>query len=151
MNIKKLKIEHFGSIQCLEAVFHSDLIVLSGVYSDQVALAIKLLIGGRLSKRIVGLFSQATRLYAEVEYDDVYCVEITAQTSAALHYVVYKQSDRSDCTDEYLNLIKQSSEEELFNSFSALKKCNYPHGIKQYKDIKKYYPNNEFDELTDGV
>ena len=50
MNIKKLKIEHFGSIQCFEAVFHSDLIVLRGVYSDQVALAIKFLIGGRLSK-----------------------------------------------------------------------------------------------------
>ena len=151
MNIRKLKIEHFGSIQCFEAVFHSDLIVLCGVYSDQVALAIKFLIGGRLSKRVVGLFSQATRLYAEVECDDVYCVEIAAQKSAALHYVVYKHSDRSDCTDEYLGLIKQSPEEEFFNSFSALEKCNYPYRLKQYKDIEKYYPDNKFDELTDGV
>ena len=151
MNIRKLKIEHFGSIQCFEAVFHSDLIVLRGVYSDQVALAIKFLIGGRLSKRVVGLFSQATRLYAEVECDDVYCVEIAAQKPGALHYVVYKHSDRLDCTDEYLGLIKQSPEEEVFNSFSALEKCNYPYRLKQYKDIEKYYPDNKFDELTDGV
>ena len=51
MNIRKLKIEHFGSISCFEAVFHSDLIVISGRNSEIIASAVKLLTGGRLSKQ----------------------------------------------------------------------------------------------------
>lgn len=152
MKIRTLNIEHFGSILCFKVVFRSDLIVLNGMYSDQVALAIKLLTGGRLSKADANLFSNKTKLYAEVESGDIYRVEITKpHATAELHYCVYKRSDNGECTKEYLDFIKQSSEEELFNGFSHLKQHNYPHRIKQYKNIEKYYSRNEFGMLTDGL
>lgn len=142
MNIRTLRVEQFGSVPYFEAVFRSDVIVLHGIYSAQVALAIKLLTGDRLSKWEVSLFSQATRLYAEVACGDAYCVEVTAGDGPAdLHYTVCRRSDGAECTDEYLNRMKQSAESELLNGFSCASKGKYPHRFKQYQNVGAYAPD----------
>lgn len=70
MTIRKLKIERFGDIECFEIVLHSDFIAISGINAEVIASAIKLLIGGRLSKQEEFLFrSDTAMLYAEIELD----------------------------------------------------------------------------------
>ena len=93
MNIRKLKIEHFGSISCFEAVFHSDLIVISGKNSEIIASAVKLLTGVRLSKQEEFLFcSDTARLSAEVELDreEIYYIEIKDSAQTGDYYHAWK-------------------------------------------------------------
>lgn len=47
--------------------------------------------------------------------------------------------------------IRQSKEEEISNIFSDFRTCKYPHKIKCYKDTEKYYPDNSFADVTDGI
>lgn len=155
MNIRKLKIENFGSIQCFEAVFHSDFIVINGRNGEIVASAVKLLTGGRLSKQEEFLFrSETARLSAEVAFDreEIYYVEIkgSAQTGLSV-FRALKPDAHEDHTEEYLMRIRQSKEEEISNIFSDFKKRRYPHKIKSYKDTEKYYPDNSFGDVTDGI
>ena len=155
MNIRKLKIENCGYIQCFEAVFRSDFIALGGINSETVASAIKLLIGGRLSKKEELLFRTDTaKLYAEVAFghEEIYSVEIrgSSQTGSP-EFRALKPDTQEDRTREYQRLILQSREEESSNIFSDFKKQGYPHKIKHYKDLEKYYPDNSFAEVTDGI
>lgn len=155
MNIRKLKIEGFGSIRCFEAVFPSDFIVLSGRSSEIIATAIKLLIGGRLSKQEEFLFrSDRANLSAEVVFDreEIYYVEIkgSAQTGLPV-FRALKPDVHEDYTEEYRMHTRQSGEEEISNIFSDFKKRGYPHKIKYYKDTDKYYPNGNFGDVTDGI
>lgn len=155
MNIRKLKIEHFGSISCFEAVFHSDLIVISGRNSEIIASAVKLLTGGRLSKQENFLFcSDTVRLSAEVELDreEIYYIEIkdSAQTGLPV-FRALKPDAHEDHTEEYFMRVRQSGEEEISNIFSDFKNRRYPHKIKCYMDTEKYYPNGNFGDITDGI
>ena len=155
MNIRKLKIENFGSIQCFEAVFHSDFIVINGRNSEIIASAVKLLTGGRLSKQEEFLFrSETARLSAEVAFDreEIYYVEIkgSAQTGLSV-FRALKPDAHEDHTEEYLMRIRQSKEEEISNIFSDFKKRKYPHKIKEYKDTEKHYPDGSFGDVTGGI
>ena len=155
MNIRRLKIENCAGVGCFESVFLSDMIVLSGRNSEIVASAIKLLTGGRLSKREEWIFrSDAATLYAEIEFDrkELYDVEIRGSAQTGLpEYRALKPNVHEDHTEEYLMRIRQSEEEEISNVFSDFKKRGYPHKIKYYKDLEKYYPDNSFADLTDGI
>lgn len=145
MYIYRLRLEHF------EAAFHSRSVLFTGESSQMAIEAVRLLCASHFlpSRQLRAMFQPHSRLYAEIETDRLYRVEITRDTAQWL----LKANDfhtGAECTQTYLDSVACCAEEEDVSCFGSQQKADFPHRICRY--IRAEQENDgEFRKSTAGA
>lgn len=144
MYIKKIIIEKNGKLS-QNLIFNKKLSVVKG--SAELYDVIKLLLGKCEAANTL----HNIKFYAEVKLHDVYCIRGRKEKGELLFNVsVCRGESDTDCTNEYFETVRQSTEMESALFFHRFKRQDYPHKLVRYRDVLKYYPDGDFDALTNG-
>lgn len=140
--IKQIIIEKNGKItESLE--FNKGLSVVKG--SAEIYDIIKLLLGIKEAARSF----YNIRFLAVVEHDKTYYIRGN-KNKGDLLFDVSIFSDKTECTEEYFDTLKESNEINAVLFFHRFKRQDFPHKLFKYRDLLKYYPNGDFSAITNG-
>lgn len=104
-----------------------------------------------LGKKSPSVFSKNYEFLAEVFVDDTYFVSGKKLKGASNWEVtVVKENSEIDCSKEYYEMLKTNDEIDNLSYFYKFKNQGYTHRLEHYKDILKYYPENDFANITHG-
>lgn len=151
MFISRLRLEHFGPLEHVEAELQSRNVLFSGAGSEAAVKAVHLLSGSCFlsPRQLRAMIRPHSRLYAEIETDRLYKVEATGDAARWL----LKASDfhtGADCTQAYLDSVACCAEEEAVSCFAAWQKEDFPHRLCRY--IRAEQENDrEFRKSTAGA
>lgn len=140
--IKQIVIEKNGKItESLE--FNKGLSVIKG--SAEIYDVIKLLLGKKEAARSF----YNIRFLAVVELDEIYYIQ-GSKKKGELLFDVSVCSEKSNCTEEYFDIVRETKEIDSALFFHRFKRQDFPHKLFKYRDLLKYYPNGDFSTLTNG-
>ena len=140
--IKQIIIEKNGKItESLE--FNKGLSVVKG--SAEIYDIIKLLLGIKEAARSF----YNIRFLAVVEHDKTYYIRGN-KNKGDLLFDVSIFSDKTECTEEYFDTLKDANEINAVLFFHRFKRQDFPHKLFRYRDLLKYYPNGDFSAITNG-
>ena len=140
--VKQIVIEKNGKItESLK--FDKGLSVVKG--SAEIYDIIKLLLGIKEAARSF----YNIRFLAVVEHDKTYYIRGN-KNKGDLLFDVSIFSDKTECTEEYFDTIKEADEINSSLFFHRFKRQDFPHKLFRYRDLLKYYPNGDFSAITNG-
>ncbi len=139
--IQKISVTKKGKTESLN--FNKRLSVVKG--SAELYDIIKLLIGRHEAGKTFYDFSFS----AEVVLDRTY--HFSGTKGGGEDYFTFEvECDGKDAKKEYFEAIKCNEESDSTLFFHHFKRQNYPHRLLHYKDLFKYYPDGNFDSITNG-
>lgn len=89
---------------------------------------------------------------AEIEMGDIFLVKGSKKRGETEFKFTAERKDTGViCTKEYYLRIPKGTEPDAVLSFRKILKKDYPNRICTYRDVEKYYKENDFFKKTDGL
>ncbi len=132
----------------MEKDFSSGANFICGKNCAEVVCALKYILNFSLSKQDKAMLCSSSLLYAEIECGAGYFVKVYSKRRRPC-FEVTKEGENGDFSQEYLNIITVSPEEQELELFCKSKLNEYPQKLVRYKNTHTYYSN--FAKATDGL
>ena len=143
-----LRIQNFGKTDNFEAEFSPGKNFIDSKNFNEIVCALKFILNFTLSKQEKTMLNSSSLLYAEVECDALFCVNLYLKRRRPC-FEVTKQEETGDFSNEYLSMVTLSHEEQELHIFCKSNIDEYPNKFVRYKNTHTYYKN--FSKATDGV
>lgn len=151
MILERITIRNFGAIDHFESDFEDGLNVVKSRYADEIALAIRLVLGHRISSLPEYRVGRNTKIEARVRLaGKAYQVEIALKSLTQGRCLRAYDLDDNDQTKEYLYVTSHCPEQDLSDVFGGhTDKTHFR--LLQYLDEDRYFGPRELSARTDRL